>query len=66
MISPSLQQERSRILEEMAQIDRMIRGHVSQQTYHDTAHGEFTGFAYGKLISWWDRRVVLFPFQEGG
>ena len=34
MISPSIQQERSRILEEMAQIDRMIRGHVSQQTYH--------------------------------
>jgi hypothetical protein len=33
---------------------------------HDTAHGEYTGFAYGKLISWWDRRVVLFPFQEGG
>ena len=33
MLSPSIQQERSRILEEMAQIDRMIRGHVSQQTY---------------------------------
>ena len=33
MISPSLQQERSRILEQMAQIDRMIRGHVSQQTF---------------------------------
>ena len=33
MLSPSLQQERSRILEEMAHIDRMIRGHVSQQTY---------------------------------
>ena len=33
MISPSLQQERSRILEEMAHIDCMIRGHVSQQTY---------------------------------
>ncbi len=33
MLSPSLQQERSRILEEMARIDRMIRGHVSQQTY---------------------------------
>jgi|SRR5437899_10078261 len=33
MTSPSLQQERSRILEQMAQIDRMIRGHVSQQTY---------------------------------
>lgn len=33
MTSPTLQQERSRILEEMAQIDRMIRGHVSQQTF---------------------------------
>ena len=34
MTSPSIQQQRSRILEEMALIDRMIRGHVSQQTYH--------------------------------
>src|SRR5262249_23716455 len=33
MLSPSLQQERDRILQEMAQIDRMIRGHVSQQTF---------------------------------
>jgi hypothetical protein len=33
MLSPTLQQERTRILEEMARIDRMIRGHVSQQTY---------------------------------
>jgi hypothetical protein len=33
MISPTLQQERSRILEEMAAIDHLIRGHVSQQTY---------------------------------
>lgn len=33
MLSPSLQQERARILQEMAHIDRMIRGHVSQQTY---------------------------------
>jgi hypothetical protein len=33
MMSPSLQQERSRVLEEMAHIDHMIRGHVSQQTY---------------------------------
>jgi len=33
MTSPTLQQERSRILQEMAQIDRMIRGHVSQQTF---------------------------------
>jgi len=33
MNSHSIQQERSRILEEMARIDHMIRGHVSQQTY---------------------------------
>lgn len=33
MTTPTIQQERSRILEEMAHIDRMIRGHVSQQTY---------------------------------
>ena len=33
MIILSLQQERARLLEEMAQIDRMIRGHVSAQTY---------------------------------
>src|SRR5882672_2067147 len=33
MLSPSIQQERSRILEEMARINQMIRGHVSQQTY---------------------------------
>lgn len=33
MIVLSLQQERARILEEMAQIDRMIRGQVSSQTY---------------------------------
>lgn len=33
MISPSIQQERSRILEEMARIDKMIRGHVSEQIY---------------------------------
>jgi len=33
MISPSIHQERARILEQMAQVDRMIRGHVSQQTF---------------------------------
>ena len=33
MLSPSLQQERARLLEEMAHIDRMVRGHVSQQSY---------------------------------
>ena len=34
MTSPSIQQQRSSILQEMALLDRMIRGHVSQQTYH--------------------------------
>jgi len=33
MLSLTIQQERSRILEEMARLDRMIRGHVSAQTY---------------------------------
>jgi len=33
MLSSSLQQERARILDEMAHIDRMIRGHVSEQSY---------------------------------
>ena len=33
MISLTVQQERARILEEMAHIDHMIRGHVSQQTF---------------------------------
>lgn len=34
MISPSIQQERTKILEEIARIDSMIRGHLSQQTLH--------------------------------
>ena len=33
MLSPSTEQERAQILQQMAHIDRMIRGHVSQQTY---------------------------------
>jgi hypothetical protein len=33
MISLSVEQERSQILEEMARLDHMIRGHVSEQTY---------------------------------
>jgi hypothetical protein len=33
MLSPSIQQERTRILEDMARIDQMIRGHLSEQTY---------------------------------
>ena len=40
MLSPSLQQERARLLEEMAQIDRLIRGHVSQQTYQVSRRGQ--------------------------
>jgi hypothetical protein len=32
MILPSLQQQRAQILEEIAHIDSMIRGHLSQQT----------------------------------
>ena len=34
MISPSIQQQRVKILEEISRIDSMIRGHVSQQTLH--------------------------------
>ena len=34
MISPSLQQQRAQILEEIGRIDSMIRGHLSQQTFH--------------------------------
>jgi hypothetical protein len=40
MIALSVQQERARILEEMARIDRMIRGHVSQQTYQVQRGGQ--------------------------
>ena len=34
MISPSIQQQRVKILEEIGRIDSMIRGHLSQQTLH--------------------------------
>lgn len=34
MISPSIQQQRAKILEEISRIDSMIRGHLSQQTLH--------------------------------
>ena len=40
MITPSLQQERSGILEEMARIDQMIRGHVSAQTFRVQRDGQ--------------------------
>jgi len=33
MTSPDLQQERALILQQMAQIDRMVRGHLSQQSF---------------------------------
>jgi hypothetical protein len=39
MITLTLQQERARILEEMGQIDQMVRGHLSQQTYRVQRHG---------------------------
>jgi len=39
MIVVTIQQERARILEEMAQIDSMIRGHVSSQTYQVKRRG---------------------------
>jgi hypothetical protein len=39
MILPSLQQQRARLLEEMAAIDHMIRGHVSTQTYRVRREG---------------------------
>jgi hypothetical protein len=32
MITPSIQQQRAQILQEIAHIDSMIRGHLSQQT----------------------------------
>jgi len=40
MITPSLQQGRSRILDEMARIDQMIRGHVSEQTFRVQRGGQ--------------------------
>jgi len=40
MTTLSLQQERARILEQMAQIDHMIRGKLSQQTYQVQRHGQ--------------------------
>lgn len=40
MLSPSVQQERARILDQMARIDRMIRGHVSQQTFQVQRDGQ--------------------------
>ena len=40
MTTPSLQQERTAILKEMAQIDCMIRGHLSEQSFKGTRKGE--------------------------
>jgi hypothetical protein len=40
MITLTLQQERAQILEQIAQIDQMIRGHLSQQTYQLRRHGQ--------------------------
>ena len=40
MITLTLQQERALILEQMGQIDRMIRGQLSQQTYQVQRQGQ--------------------------
>jgi len=40
MTLPTLQQQRARILQEMAGIDHMIRGHVSTQTYRIHRDGQ--------------------------
>jgi hypothetical protein len=40
MILPTVQQQRARILQEMAGIDQMIRGHVSTQTYRVQRDGQ--------------------------
>jgi len=40
MTLPTLQEQRARILEEMAGIDHMIRGHLSTQTYRVQRHGQ--------------------------
>lgn len=40
MVLPTLQQQRARILEEMAGIDHMIRGHLSAQTYRPQRQGQ--------------------------
>lgn len=39
MLTLSLQQERAQILQQMASIDSMIRGHLSQQTYQRKSAG---------------------------
>ena len=39
MLIPSLQQQRAQILQEMASIDSMVRGHLSQQTYQRQSAG---------------------------
>jgi hypothetical protein len=40
VILPTLQQQRARILQEMAGIDQMIRGHVSTQSYRVQRDGQ--------------------------
>ncbi len=39
MLTPSLQQERAQLLQEMAGIDSMVRGHLSQQIYQRKSAG---------------------------
>jgi hypothetical protein len=40
MATPTIEQERTRILEEMSRIDQMIRGHLSEQTYRVQRRGQ--------------------------
>jgi hypothetical protein len=40
MLSPSIQQERAQILEQMGKIDHMIRGQVSEQTFQVKRGGQ--------------------------
>jgi hypothetical protein len=40
MTSPSIEQERTLILQQMAQIDHMIRGHLSQQSFKTKRQGK--------------------------
>jgi len=39
MTVPTIQEQRARILEQMATIDQMVRGHVSTQTYRIQRRG---------------------------
>lgn len=50
MITPSIHQQRAQILQQMAGINSMIRGHLSQQTYQrKSARGVLTQGPYHLL-----------------